>query len=178
MIGKSLQWLVSEINKALECRKDHLRRRKPGAVAPNEPKVHYIKMLDRPKCQPDKIFTARHKFNTILDDVIKGKKNQYTIEPQGLAHDTRNFLYNNQLSMCGQKLFWMDIDWQIESFDYSRQQNNSISSAQPSTVHLYPNETSHPIKHHSYQYQTAYHDHQEARCHKIAHVCPNRAKRC
>ena len=146
-------------------------------------------MLDRPRCQPDRIFTVRHKFNSILDDVIKGKKNQYTIEPQGLAHDTRNFMYNNQLSARGEKLLWLDIDRQIESFDYDKQVDNSVTTTPPSALHKYQHQTPRCIKHNAFQFQSAgcrtlplppperlYHGHPEARRHKVMHVHPHSTK--
>ena len=71
-------------------------------LTPNEPKIIWLKMLNRPMSQPDKIFTARHKFNTILEDILCGKRNHFLMEPIRMAENLRNFLPNNTFLAQGE----------------------------------------------------------------------------
>ena len=120
IIGHCLHWLLLEFDRIIECRKDAIRRRRPSAVSPFKPKVIWVKMLDRPLSQPDRIFTVRSKFNSILEDVVKSKRNHYVITFDRLANDDRNFLSNNMLSARGEKLFWLNLDRKIEALDYEK----------------------------------------------------------
>ena len=120
IIGCCLNWLISEINRAIEGRKDHVWCKRPGAVLQNEPKILWVKVLDRPMSQPDQLFSARGKFNTILQDITRTKSNHHVVDPEHLAHDNRNFMPDNTLSAQGQCLFWLDIDLKLESLDYEK----------------------------------------------------------
>ena len=91
IIGRCLNWLISEIDRAIEGRKDHVRHKRPGAVLQNEPKILCVNVLDRPMSQPDRLFSARGKFNTILRDITRTKSNHHVID-QNIWHMTKETL--------------------------------------------------------------------------------------
>ena len=63
---KLLQWTISQMVQEVETRKNDLSRIKKGAVVHNEPKVIWIKMLDRPGCI-NKALSVCGKFNRAME---------------------------------------------------------------------------------------------------------------
>ena len=45
VIGSTLDWLVNNIDITILCHKEDLKHVRPGAVAANEPKIIWVKML-------------------------------------------------------------------------------------------------------------------------------------
>ena len=47
MIGKCLHWLLSQMESAIDQKKCLLRHFKPGAISPLEPKIIWLKMMEK-----------------------------------------------------------------------------------------------------------------------------------
>ena len=75
-IGSTIGWLVNNINTALTCKKEDLKHLRLGAIAMNEPKVIWVKMLVRNQDgnteQPNlkKVDAVVHTYNKILEEIL------------------------------------------------------------------------------------------------------------
>ena len=79
--GKSLNWLLGAIEKAIEARKDSLRRKCPGAVNSNEPKLIWVKAINRiSTTKHEPILAVHNKFSTILEDLLSNRRYHYIMD--------------------------------------------------------------------------------------------------
>ena len=109
-------WMVSNIIKAIEMRKDQIYNSKRGAVVATEPKVVWVKMLQRMRSY-DKILTVRSKFNSTVETLIANKWRHYIIDINPILCDVAYFTKTNQLTGEGIILFWKEINECIKLFD-------------------------------------------------------------
>ena len=86
--------MVSEINNVIEIRRDDLSRVKTGAVTHSEPKIVWIKMINRVGCY-DKELAIRNKFNSILENELSGHSGHYVIDLNQKLNDASLFSNNN-----------------------------------------------------------------------------------
>ena len=119
MSGKCIDWLLNNMKRVIEAKKDHLRCRRAGAVMSNEPKIISIKMINRSNKQ--KILAVRNKFNRALKDLLADSRYHYILDLGKMVEDARNFTNNNLLNARGQGVFWLEIDRLIEHFDYHKE---------------------------------------------------------
>ena len=105
--GKCLNWIITNMERAIEARKDELHRCKPGAVQPNEPKMIWVKMINRSsRYHNQRIFAVRKKFNTALEELLCNLRYHYILEvSECVMSDTSNFTYNDHLIECGRQVF-------------------------------------------------------------------------
>ena len=117
--GKCLDWLLRNMERAIESRKEQLRRRRAGAVQPNEPKIIWVTMINRP--QPQKILAVRRKFNSTLENLLVNRRYHYILDISDTVLEGHNFTYNNLLNTRGEQVFWSEIDDKIEKFDLHKE---------------------------------------------------------
>ena len=121
----------------MECvikgRKDELRCKRPGAVAPNEPKLIWVKMFNR-TANPSKELAVRVKFNTALENILASKRNHYIIDVTNAMYKSDYFSQNNRITARGKSRFWMEIDQAIEDFDSQKRSLRPVSMDISKTV--------------------------------------------
>ena len=103
----------------IESRKDKLRRKKPGALAPNEPKFIWIKMFNR-TTNPSKELAVRSKFNTTLENILASKRHHYIVDVTNAMYKSDYFSQNNRITARGKNRFWVEVDQAIEDFDFQK----------------------------------------------------------
>ena len=103
-----IKWIITNMDRAIQTRKDDLSRIKMGAVVATEPKVVWVKMIDRAGCQ-DKALAVRGKFNSILEDILVDHSNHYIMEINAQLCDA-SFFANNTLNTNGAIRYWLEID--------------------------------------------------------------------
>ena len=69
---KILHWVITNMILAIDAKKDRLMKLKPGTLTPAEPKIIWVKMINR-LYQYDKTLMVRHKYNAALEDILAGK---------------------------------------------------------------------------------------------------------
>ena len=79
IIGRLLEFMIKDMERSIICKQSLMREVKPGSVIPNEPKVIWVKMLDRPFNSANHAITK--KFNIILEDIVRDKKDVYILDP-------------------------------------------------------------------------------------------------
>ena len=110
-----LTWMVTNIQRAVQSRKDMLLHKNKGSVAPGQPNFVWVKVIDNFKS--DKAALAlRHKFNRALEKVIADKKSHFIMDVSEVVRDIN--LYNkNGLNGDGRVQYWMAIDRRLKLFD-------------------------------------------------------------
>ena len=102
--------------RAIEAKKDQLYKIKPGSVITSEPKIIWMKMLQRMRSF-EKILTVRAKYNSVLESALAERKYHYIIDPNLILRDAAYFTRINQLNGDGSILFWKELDECIRLFD-------------------------------------------------------------
>ena len=72
MTDKSLNFIITAMECLIAACKDELRRRRLGAIAPNEPKIIWINMTDHHEVR-DKTLAVRNKFNKVLEEILSNR---------------------------------------------------------------------------------------------------------
>ena len=111
-----INWLIVTMERGIEARKDALRRRRQGAVNPNEPKVIWIKMLNRVN-GTSKMMKFRHKFNDALEQMLANRKCHYIMDVSEVLASPQNFTDRNLINARGKEVFWREVNKVIEDFD-------------------------------------------------------------
>ena len=130
-IGRCLSWMINDIQRIIQARRDALWRRRQGAVLAAEPKLIWVKMIDRPI--KSKIMATRAKYNAILEDLLASREYCYIMDVQGALLDNNCFDRIGKLSASGRAQFWNEINMQLKDFDRQR------SSLKPKKLTLQSN---------------------------------------
>ena len=112
----AVEWITTQIVRAVDAKKDFLMRRKPGAVIASEPKIIWVKMIDRVNGRSS-LLALRSKYNEAMEDVLSNNKNHYVMDINAEIADTTYLDQFNQLNDYGKTQYWVEIDKQIELFE-------------------------------------------------------------
>ena len=110
-----LNWLVKNMTKMVDIRRDDLTRVKKGAGTLREPKFLWVKMINRVGCH-DKVLAIRNKFNTLLENALVGCKNHYILDINRKMSDASHFIHDT-ITEIGAIRYWMELDSTIEQYD-------------------------------------------------------------
>ena len=114
----TLKWLLININRTIELRKDDLLRKRPGAVSTtSEPHLVWTLMARRPESTHKHVFSLTHKFNQILESMVAGDKRSYVLTPE-VPTDNRHFDSFGNLTAIGHETFWKSVDTIMKDFDH------------------------------------------------------------
>ena len=112
----AITWMIDNMVKAVELKKDLLFQEKTGALMPGEPKFVWLKMIKRLRGY-NKVLAVRNKFNWALEHALTKKKYHYIIDANGCITDSELFTYSNELKGAGRIAFWKEVDQCISMFD-------------------------------------------------------------
>ena len=120
ILRKELTWLINKIERAIEARRENLKKLRPGAVLPMDTIVMWMKMVARPLSTDQdliKILKLRRKFNETLEDLLCGHDNMKIILLSSVTEGVF-FTTSSDLSKSGKTQFWAEINHQIKNFEY------------------------------------------------------------
>ena len=119
MLSKWVTWIWKMLDRLIEIRKQDLFAKRPGAVGSKDPKVIWIKMIDRPHVlRPDprfKVLSIRPKFNDAIDEITQNKRNNFCLGIDSL--EARHFGPNGELNDFGSLQYWKELDYYFKKFD-------------------------------------------------------------
>ena len=118
-LKKILRYLVKEINKYVDARFEDLYRKKSGTVNKGEPRIIWVKMINRTTLKDDYIMKLRTKYNEILEEVLFEEGHTYIIELISL-NDDKFFSSSGELLADGRIQYWKEIDHIIKEFDIKK----------------------------------------------------------
>ena len=119
MIVRCLTWIISQVLRLVDKKREYLHRKRRGAVVDGEPILVWMKMLHFPS--NSKIELIKSKFNVILDQVIVQENAGYVCSPVNRDEYTepRWFDVNGNLIHTGRVSFWQNVDRKIRDLDYN-----------------------------------------------------------
>ena len=154
---KILKWMANNIDRVIECRKEDLSRIKPGVISPAEPKIIWVKMINRVEVTA-RVLAVRNKFNQAMADMVADRKSHFILDPNSVVEDSSLIsAIHGTLNAEGHIRYWKKIDELIEKFDYKE------VSLKPDRVRVpqlgqkcysshkkffFPNKVCHPNMHH------------------------------
>ena len=112
MSGRAIDWMSNEIERLIHIRKQDYLMKKKGALMADEPKVLFIKMLQRPHPTPQ--ILVRGKFNRAMNDTLLYFHNMFIAE---VRVNQNNFDRLNNLISSGKVEFWRESDDILREFD-------------------------------------------------------------
>ena len=117
-ITDALKWLIVNINKMIDDRKENLVKLRPGAVSSaSEPHLIWVQMLRRPENSFNKeVFSLTRKFNKILEEVIEGDKRSHILKVY-VESNLKNFDQYGNITPQGYYNYWKIIDDTMKEFD-------------------------------------------------------------
>ena len=116
-----IEWIIINMKRAVESKKDFLMKKKAGAIATGEPKFLRVKMISRYGQNPDRILGQKGRFNRVLEDLLADQDDSHHIMDVNVAiNDSRFFTPNNQLNAAGEKRYWEELIEQLQLFDFNK----------------------------------------------------------
>ena len=113
LLGITLNWLAKQLECLIDIRKEQLSNKRPGALYMVDPKIIWVKMLDRPPVPLNdkryKTQATRSKFNTILEHLTDWHKDIYVMSINPLHHD-RDYDFLGNIKDSGKQQFWRELD--------------------------------------------------------------------
>ena len=117
MIYTLLHYLVKNINRKVDDRFKAIYKKKPGAVKAGEPRIAWVKMLDRPPSIGGKVLKSRH--NDILEELLFEEGHSHIVEIRSLNQD-RFFDQCGKLLAEGRVQFFKELDHVLKEFDRNK----------------------------------------------------------
>ena len=114
-----IDWMVTQVERIIEAKKEQIYKIKPGAVMSSEPKVVWVKMLQRMTTY-EKILTVRSKFNQTMERIMSERRNHYILDVNHILRDPTFFTRENRLNGDGKVLYWKELDECIKMYDYHK----------------------------------------------------------
>ena len=102
--------------RVIDTKKDRLRKLKPSTLTPAEPKIIWVKMINR-LYQYDKTLMVRHKYNAALEDILAGKKNCFLIDLHLAVNNAALLTAPNNLNGDGMATYWKEFNDGIRLFE-------------------------------------------------------------
>ena len=115
ILGDLIYWWVNQIEKTITAKKEDLHDKRPGAVTSLEPKVIWVKMIERPAQAAGWIVEQQEKFNAILDETLFNTKKMYIMEIKDLDSGCFDNIAN--LNGRGKIRYWSNFDKQLKQYD-------------------------------------------------------------
>ena len=115
VFGTIINALVKAIYKEISTRKEDMRKMKKGAVIESEPKVVWMKAIDRPG--RDKFLSLRAKYNAVLEETIADYPFSYIMEIDENDFSRDHFDLNNHMRANGMHVYLKSFDRLLRRFD-------------------------------------------------------------
>ena len=112
----ALSLIINQMARALDAKKDNLKRCKPGLIQHSEPKIVWIKMIDQIGFRADDLL-LREMFNNRLNDLLADRDGHFIMDVNAVMLDAGHLNRWGDLNAYGQQCFWSEVDRQLEKFD-------------------------------------------------------------
>ena len=99
LIDAAVNWVITQVECAIEEKKENFKLRKPGSVMPREPKLICIKMINKANAlQKNKIMASRFKFNNALQGKLYDHAGHYIMDVNAKVNEVSYFDGFNRLN--------------------------------------------------------------------------------
>ena len=114
--NRAISWVMTQMARALESKKENLQNRCPGSVISTETKMIWVEMFNR-VTDVNKFLAVRYKYNEAMQEQVHQRIRHYIVDINDNMMDASLFNLANRLNGKGIIKFWNAIDKQIEAFD-------------------------------------------------------------
>ena len=123
----AINWIVNQMERAVEAIKDYLQRQCLGAIAPNEPKFIWVKAISKGFRKTES--TVKYKYNPEMEEALTNQRNHYIMSLQRSFNST-HFNSRGKFTASGNVRFWDEINKLLESFDRQKVSLKPLSKSQ------------------------------------------------
>ena len=116
LANKAINWIMIQMNRALEAKQENLAARCPGSILSTEPKFIWVEKFNRVN-DFSKLMSVHYKYNEALQEQVLKRVRYYSIDVEQEMMDAKLFDMANNLNGRGVIRFWKEIDKQIQLFD-------------------------------------------------------------
>ena len=121
IIRGAINWIINQMKRAVEAKQDNLSRRNPGAILAGEPKMIWVKMINRHGITGrSELLALRYKFNDALEDCLAQHENHFIMSLDKQLNGSEFFDRFNNLNGYGKSRYWRILDERIEQFEKKR----------------------------------------------------------
>ena len=114
VFGTIINAWVKEFHRDVANRKEDLQAMRKGSEVESEPKIIWIKAIDRPG--RDRILSLREKYNRVLEDTVANFDNTFIFDvDDGLRRN--HFDFNNHILPDGMIAYWRRVDQLLRKFE-------------------------------------------------------------
>ena len=114
-----INWIMNEMDKVIQSKKDQLKQRKAGAIAAGEPKMIWVAMINRMNiCS--KLLSVRSEFNKAIEACMANRSGHYFLDVASKIEELGYFNQEHKLNEDGKTRLWKEIDYMIEKFDFQK----------------------------------------------------------
>ena len=117
MIGMCFDYLINNIMKAIQAKKESLWQARPGAVTANEPKVLWISLINRKGDVSDDYSSVVRITNEIIEEALTKHRNNFWLSLDNVFDEQYYFSSQGQLTGVGKVKFWRAVDQIVAQFD-------------------------------------------------------------
>ena len=104
LVTTTITWVINQMIRAVNAKKDNLKCRKPGSIVYNEPKLIWISMIDCVGFRAEDL-SLRDLFNKCLADILSDKEFHYLMDMNAAMMDLGNLDRWGDLNTYGKQQF-------------------------------------------------------------------------
>ena len=119
VIGRCIDGLITQIDAEIDGKKNALKYKRPGVISLLEPKIIWVRMLNRPGV--NKILNLREKFNAILEQCLAESRTGYIMDPSAELLQRNMFDRRNNITHEGWVIYWRHINMKLKQFDLKQE---------------------------------------------------------
>ena len=107
-IERILKWMVINLIRVVERKKDAMFKICSGSIAPVEPKMIWVKMMKGMRGR-NTVLSVHTRFNKILEEILSNHKLHYIIDMDSKINDPAYSSNINELNGDGCIAYWLEI---------------------------------------------------------------------
>ena len=127
IFSEILDWIINNMKQVVQSKRDYLMRKGEGAVTDNDPKIIWIKMINRfsdghfKRNDPTlRALSQKGKFNCVLEDRLAAEQAHYIMDVNVVVNDGKYFNVSYQLNGDGRVAYWSEVNEQVQLFNFKR----------------------------------------------------------
>ena len=120
MFSQILGWIMTNVMRVIQSKKDKLEHRNAGSIISSEPKIIWVKMIECIGGEYNRALTTRYRFNAALENQLAARKNHFVFDIGKAIADPGYFTMWNDLTGDGKSRYWCELDNSIQMFEYDK----------------------------------------------------------
>ena len=115
-----MDWIIINMKRAVDSKRDFLMKQKASAVVENEPKLILVKMINRFGTKFERALSSKGRFNRVLEDILSDQSTHYLMDVNVAVNHGAYFTADNKLNAEGRIKYWKELIEQLKLFDFRK----------------------------------------------------------